>query len=101
MQEQSAGRALIFMGDMNMRPSDPPDKVELDRLAAFGLSDLCESVGCAEPDHIDRVVFRSGAALTLKATAWAREASFVDDKGVDLSDHPAISGGFDWSCAAP
>ena len=95
----SAGQAIVFTGDFNLRPSDPEDLPLIEQLLdEGGLSDSCIETGCAEPDHIDQILFRSSDSLTLEATDWANRASdFIDGNGVDLSDHPPISARFGWS----
>ncbi len=100
--EKSVGRAVIFLGDFNLRPNDPPDKPQLDRFVAeTGMKTACDALSCSEPNHIDRIYFRSGKALTLKATAWRNEPDFLDAEGEDLSDHPAISATFSWTASDP
>jgi len=94
---RSAGRAILYLGDTNLRPSDPPDAVELQRYAEAGLRDACLEVACPETDHIDRFLLRDSDALALQVTAWANEAAFFDADGVPLSDHPAISTELSWS----
>lgn len=96
METWSVGRAILFMGDTNLRPSDPPDALLLDVYAAAGLRDACTEVDCAEPDHIDRFFLRDGDALSLSAVAWSNEPDFFDANGVPLSDHPAIHVTIGW-----
>jgi len=95
----SAGQAIVFTGDFNLRPSDPEDlPLIVQLLDEGGLSDSCIETGCAETDHIDQILFRSSDSLALEATEWANRASdFIDGNGVDLSDHPPISASFSWS----
>lgn len=97
MDGRSAGRAVLFMGDTNLRPSDPPDADLLARYAEVGLRDACLEVACPETDHIDRFLVRDSDALQLVVEAWANEPAFYDAEGVPLSDHPAISATFAWS----
>ncbi len=98
MEAESAGRAIIFTGDTNLHPwRDAEDVEPWETFVGAGLTDSCDAVDCAEPEHIDRVLFRSGDDVTLTATSWAREQAFVDEDGEDLSDHPAISATFAWS----
>lgn len=98
IKKHSQGRAVIFLGDFNLRPSDPPDKPQLDRIVAeANLKTACDALACAEPNHIDRIYFRSGDGLTLAAKSWQVQKQFVDSKGEDLSDHPAIGARFAWS----
>lgn len=91
MESRSAGHAILFMGDTNLRPSDPEDLPELERYEASGLRDACTELACEEPDHIDRFYLRDGDDLVLTAVDWQREEGFVDEQGNDLSDHPALS----------
>ena len=88
--------AVLFMGDTNLRPSDPPDAVLLAEYADAGLIDACTAVGCDETDHIDRFFVRSSDALELTVDAWSRPLEFVDADGEDLSDHPPISVQISW-----
>jgi hypothetical protein len=59
--------------------------------------DSCAEVDCAEPDHIDRILVRDSAEVSLQVSAWEVRAEFVDGEGVDLSDHPAIAVAVDWA----
>ncbi|MCO4762254.1 MAG: hypothetical protein KC502_12160 [Myxococcales bacterium] len=97
IEENSKGHAVLFMGDTNLRPSKAVDKTQIDKLdKAAGLVDACAAVTCPETNHIDRFHFRSGDKVKLTATSWKNEKKFIDDKGKDLSDHPAISTHFTW-----
>lgn len=95
----SDGEAVVFMGDFNLRWSDPEDVPLLEQLAEEGgLLDSCESVGCEETDHIDRVFFKNGEKIAIDAISWRNFSSdFLDSNGVDLSDHPPISATLAWS----
>jgi len=94
----SAGRAVIFTGDFNLRASDPDDLPELMRLKdEGGLTDVCSALNCPEPDHIDRVFIRSSDRVQLRADGWANVSSdFLDSDSVGLSDHPPISATVAW-----
>jgi endonuclease/exonuclease/phosphatase family metal-dependent hydrolase len=96
LSSRSADRAVIFVGDLNMRWSDPPDAVELQRYADAGLRKSCEEVGCPEPDRIDQIWVRDSDDLRLTISDWAVETRFVDDDGTDLSDHEAIALTIQW-----
>ena len=98
MTTESEGRAVLFLADTNLHRSDPTDLPLLERLEEeAGLSDACEEVGCSEPDHIDRLMFREAAGLSLEPLEWTNELDFFDSDGVPLSDHPALSAVFAWS----
>lgn len=88
---RSAGRAVIFTGDFNLRYSDTEDLPHLARYDEAGLLRVCDLLSCAEPDHIDQVRVRSSDALELEPVAWERVVDMVDADGRDLSDHPAIA----------
>ncbi len=101
MTTYSKGRAVLFMGDTNLHPHQAVDRKEIQALdLAAGLTETCATVQCPEPNHIDRVHYRSSASLKLQATAWKRDTSFVDSAGEDLSDHPAITATFSWQVTA-
>lgn len=97
MDGRSAGRAVLLLGDTNIRVSDPSDEPLLGRYLDAGLREGCDEVGCPEPGHIDRFLLRDGGGLSLTVEAWSREEQFVDEDGADLSDHPAIALTIGWS----
>jgi endonuclease/exonuclease/phosphatase family metal-dependent hydrolase len=98
LQGWSAGEAVVFTGDFNLRWSDLEDVPLLELLAEeSGLLDSCETLGCEETDHIDRVFFRNGETVEVDAVSWRNISSeFLDSNGVDLSDHPPISATLEW-----
>jgi endonuclease/exonuclease/phosphatase family metal-dependent hydrolase len=98
LRDWSAGQAVVFTGDFNLRWSDPEDVPLLELLAEEGeLIDSCEAVGCEETDHIDRVFYRNGDNVEVDAISWANLSNdFLDSNGVDLSDHPPISATLAW-----
>jgi hypothetical protein len=77
-----------------MRRRDAPVLDHL--LASAGLEDACAVLQCPEPRRIDHVLFRSSPELALRATRWRIDERFVDSDGKPLSDHSAISVGFEW-----
>lgn len=85
---RSAGKAVIVAGDTNMKASDEPTFQKL--LTTAGLTCACRSISCAEPQRIDRVMFRSSTSVKLSAKSWHVE-SFVDAAGNPLSDHEPVS----------
>jgi len=94
----SLDRPLLLIGDLNLHSDDPVDIPQLTRLVdGAGLVDSCESIDCADPTHIDRLLTRDGMGLTLQATEWEDDPRFYDAAGEPLSDHPAIRARFDWS----
>ena len=98
LQGWSAERPVVCTGDFNLHVGDDPDDAQLDRLVGGGgLSDSCEAVSCPDATHIDRVFFRSSEQLTWTVEGWRDLSSdFLDDEGVDLSDHPPIEATLGW-----
>ena len=90
VQGRSADRAVIFAGDLNMRWSDPPDAIELQKYVDTGMRNSCDELGCAEPDRIDQIWVRDSAELKLTVSDWAVEERLVDADGLELSDHEGI-----------
>ena len=95
----SVGQAVVFTGDFNLHSQDAADAALLEGLQERAeLVDACESVSCAEPTHIDRVWVRSGTDMLLTVTDWSNlSADFLDDQGVDLSDHPPLAAMVEWA----
>lgn len=92
MTTYSEERAVIFTGDTNLAYSDEDEGPMLEEfLDEAGLSDACLDVGCDEDDHIDRILLRSSASVSLDAIDWQNEPEFFDEDGNPMSDHPAIS----------
>lgn len=99
MKLWSKDRALIFLGDTNIRAlKRKVDKQVLTKwMKELGLIDGCDAVKCKEKDRIDKVLFRSGGGLILAPTSWSIAKGFVDSKKVNLSDHEPILVRFTWS----
>jgi endonuclease/exonuclease/phosphatase family metal-dependent hydrolase len=97
MDEHSAGRAILFLGDFNLHGDDPEDQPCIELYQGYGLLDACDALGCPDPGRIDRAWFRGGDELALEPTSWQVEEHFVDERGAPLSDHEPIAFGFDWS----
>ncbi len=96
IQARSADTPVIVVGDTNMR--DAEDELVLQSLlTGAGLTDACRALACAEPERIDRVMFRGNATLTLTPRNWRVDASFVDAANEPLSDHEAVAVDFDWA----
>ena len=96
---QTPDRALIVAGDTNLGASDEADVQTL--LIGAGLSDACRELGCGDDARIDRVMFRSSAAVTLTPTDWLLDPAFVDGSGAPLSDHLPVAVDFAWTSVAP
>ena len=93
----SAGEALIVAGDTNLKDGSvqPRDEAILDDLLqSAGLQEVARVLG--HPSMIDRIMFRSSAALELTPVRWRVATEFQDGSGLDLSDHPAIHVDFDY-----
>jgi hypothetical protein len=91
--QHSAGKAVIVAGDTNMKASDEVTLQKL--LTGSSLACACRTLKCAEPERIDRIMFRSSATITLTPKNFAVESSFVDVSGEPLSDHEPVSATFD------
>ena len=99
LEQRSAGSAVIVAGDTNIGSSHATLlRSFMDRA---GLTDACAAIRCAEPNRIDRVLFRGSAALGLSAKAWKINRRFVDTRGAALSDHLAVSVTLNWVTPTP
>ncbi|HAA56284.1 MAG TPA: hypothetical protein DCE42_16085 [Myxococcales bacterium] len=97
MKEWSDGKAILFLGDTNLKLTRDTDKTAItDWLKDLNLTDGCEAVSCAKEGRIDRIFFRSAEQLQLTPKTWKIPEGFVDEKGTDLSDHEPIVVTFDW-----
>lgn len=85
---QSKGHAVIVAGDTNMKVGDEPVLSKL--LKDAGLEDACRALKCAEPERIDRVMFRSSATVVLAPQTYVVE-TWLDSQGEPLSDHEPVS----------
>jgi len=104
--QHSAGRAVIIGGDTNLHTeSDHPDAhgtADTDVWAKFladaGLTDSCDDTKCTDRDRIDKIAYRSSAAVKLHVTNYdVPAATFVDATGDALSDHEPLVATFSWS----
>jgi endonuclease/exonuclease/phosphatase family metal-dependent hydrolase len=97
MQTWSKGRAMIFVGDTNMKNERPMDKAGLaEWLKTEELTDACDAVQCKEPGRIDRIFFRGSTTLTLTAKKWWVPAQFKDKDKKALSNHDPIAAILVW-----
>lgn len=98
IKKNSEGRAVIIGGDTNLR-SRPIDEASFKRLLdSLGLTDACAEVGDGKP-RLDRVVYRSGQGVELKAVRHQVEHEKFSVAGLPLSDHLPISVTFEWRAA--
>lgn len=113
----SAGNAVLVMGDTNNRYTRAPDNIR-ELAARNGLTDawvqtqragtppaagdpalVCDEQAVTSAcEVVDKILFRGSRAITLALTAYANDhAAFVDAAGKPLSDHYPISARFSWS----
>jgi hypothetical protein len=99
IEQHSQDTALIVGGDFNLHTATEPAMTQFQSLLTrAGLSDACTELQCAEPASIDKLLFRSSAAVQLQAESWKRETDvFVSDMAEPLSDHPPIAVRFAWT----
>uniref|UniRef100_H3G960 Jacalin-type lectin domain-containing protein n=1 Tax=Phytophthora ramorum TaxID=164328 RepID=H3G960_PHYRM len=112
----SAGNAVIVMGDTNTRYTRSDDTI-LEFVEGLGLTDGwveyvrngvyptkgADAIVCDESNMtntcevVDKIMFRGNNYITLTLDKWSNEnAAFLDDAGAMLSDHPPISSTFSW-----
>jgi hypothetical protein len=94
IRQYSSSSAVIIGGDTNLSRRDHALFARL--LHDAGLEDACTVTTCAEPGRIDRVLYRSSAALRIMAKAWRIPSEFVDARGEPLSDHLPVAVQFEW-----
>jgi hypothetical protein len=92
--KHSAGKAVIIAGDTNM--SRDSEALVAAFLKRTGLTDACRSLGCDNPNRIDRIMYRSSSTLELRAARIVVDTRFVTRSGKDLSDHKAVGAQIDW-----
>lgn len=90
LQGFSGGRAVLFLGDTNLKARRTRDAAILKRWQeATGLRCACLAVRETCCGRIDRVLVRSGVGLRLEARAW-KVLEWRDAQGRALSDHAPI-----------
>lgn len=107
LNANAAGRPVLLGGDTNLHTDRPEDGATWARfLTATGLTDVCDTVTCDDPDQIDKWAVRSGGGVTLeplvRTVETERFAVPDGDPGPNdgqLSDHPAVSLRFRWTAA--
>jgi endonuclease/exonuclease/phosphatase family metal-dependent hydrolase len=95
LREQSADRALVLGGDFNLTGAEVSGFRR--RMTELGIVDACDALGCGQERRLDRVLLRSGGAVTLKAKAWRVVPGFRDGQGRALSDHEPVLATIGWS----
>jgi endonuclease/exonuclease/phosphatase (EEP) superfamily protein YafD len=103
IETNSAGNAVIVGGDFNLNIGREPDATQFATLLSrASLSDACSSLGCPEPNRIDKFLYRSSATVTISPTSWTNaDPDFTRADGEPLSDHDPVVVGFDWSRSVP
>ena len=99
IESRSRGHAVIVAGDFNLHPDRPEEAAILDAFRArLRLIDVCDRVDCGDDaNEIDRVMYRSGAGVALRAVSHTFERdTFVDAAGEPLSDHDPLAVDFVW-----
>ncbi|KAA0236466.1 MAG: Sphingomyelinase [Acidimicrobiales bacterium] len=99
MSDFSAGRPVIVGGDFNLHGDDEGDAAVLEAFyGSTGLSDVCRTLDCPEPERIDRFLFRSSDDVEITPLSWAVEvAEFTRADGEPLSDHDPVAVEFRWT----
>ena len=78
LDTRSPRRAVIVACDTNMNEQDLPQLEQL--LLTTGLKDSCQELNCPEPDRIDRIFYRNGAAVRLEPLRWYIPKEFEAQK---------------------
>ncbi len=86
---RSQRRAVIVACDTNMGEWDRSQLEQL--LLMTGLKDSCQELSCPEPDRIDRIFYRNGAAVKLEPLRWYLPSEFGGSSGQGLSDHQPVA----------
>ncbi|MEU2157225.1 endonuclease/exonuclease/phosphatase family protein [Streptomyces sp. NPDC019396] len=104
IQKHSAGHAVLVMGDMNSRYTRSGDIIRelrddngltdawVELINGGKTPDIDDNAPTCKTENacevIDKILYRSGSGLDLKATYYNNEyAKFLDSKGQQLSDH--------------
>ncbi|EGZ21317.1 hypothetical protein PHYSODRAFT_495152 [Phytophthora sojae] len=117
IKENSAGNAVIVMGDTNTRYTRSLDTIA-EFVAEQNLTDgwieyvrkgslpkkggdaiLCDATNMTNKcEVVDKIMYRSGKYVSLTLDKWNNEnEAFLDKNGKQLSDHPPIASTFSWS----
>jgi hypothetical protein len=116
IKSHSSGNAVVVMGDTNSRYTRTGDIIS-EFAADNGLTDawiqlerngnaptagspalLCQGTPSNSCEVVDKVLYRGGDGISLRATAYNNEhAKFLNSSGEMLSDHDAITATFSWT----
>lgn len=117
----NADSAVIVLGDFNLRfkkagtegtgiPDAPPasfENLEYYQIigsicASLNLKDLCSEMTGEPYEHVDHILFRSGAKAILTPLSWQADGpEFYDENKKELSDHVPVIGRFRIAPPAP
>ncbi|WP_430460315.1 jacalin-like lectin [Thalassolituus sp. LLYu03] len=118
IEENSAGNAVIVMGDTNTRYTRDGDNMW--ELLNRGFSDawlnlvrngdvpasgadalVCDpKITSADCEIVDKIVYRSNGFITLNASLYEVRQDDETSDGLKLSDHPPVQTNFSWSTRA-
>lgn len=99
IETSSDGRAVIIGGDTNLHTDGThPDaegradtEIWHEFLARTGLTDACDATRCPDTGSIDKIAYRSGGGVRLRATGHDMPRDrFTAPDGEELSDHPPV-----------
>lgn len=115
IEQHSAGNAVIVAGDTNSRYTRSPDRlhdyidagfadawVEMSRGGDYPASGAPALTDCADKnsstcERVDKILYRSSAAVTLELQDAQVPSHFVDESGEPLSDHDPVLASFDYT----
>ncbi|MDX3773367.1 endonuclease/exonuclease/phosphatase family protein [Chromatiaceae bacterium AAb-1] len=117
IEANSAGHAVIVAGDTNSRFTRPTDKLhnyiqagfrdvwaETARAGDYPLSGApaltdCTNKNSDQCERVDKILYRSGSIVKLALQDGLVPGHFVDQNGVELSDHDPVAAYFDYQIA--
>lgn len=98
LETRSKGRAVVFLGDTNLKAKLPRDARTLASwLEASGLRCACLARRETCCGRIDRILIRGGAGLQLEVQDWGEAPGFTDGAGRPLSDHAPLRARLKWT----
>lgn len=91
IESESAGRAVVAGGDLNLHWEEPRDRALLEGFATrLGLSIAAMAPAGGSDSRVDYLLVRPAAEGCLAAPEGGEDARLHDAAGRPLSDHPAI-----------